>query len=427
MDAGDRIRAQTHRNDAVAALAIGWISDYRKRETDQVEALSTAFVLNSLKHPDEVETLRQVYRNRFILISVHSPTQTRIARLKDSIAKSLDRPEAANSFEEPAREIMDRDEWDEQKEWGQRVRGAFTEADVYVSTNPNGSLGIGIKRFLELYFGNPFVTPTKDEYSMFHAHAAALRSADLSRQVGASISNSEGDVVAVGCNEVPKSGGGQYWEGDEPDRRDFRLGYDSNARSREEAFSEAAQRLSESLEVDVTPETLSTALAHSRLANITEFGRPVHAEMAAILDAARRGAKPINSRLFTTTFPCHNCARHIIDTGITEVIYREPYEKSLAGQLHEDEIEIDPKDTVDGKVTFRRYVGVGPPRYFDLFSAGRRKDRTGKRIEWKPADAAPRMVSTNAYRQNESNLLKELHDAGLASVSLNKEDQNEEQ
>ena len=30
----------------------------------------------------------------------------------------------------------------------------------------------------------------------------------------------------MGCNEVPKAGGGTYWDGDKGDKRDFVLGHD---------------------------------------------------------------------------------------------------------------------------------------------------------------------------------------------------------
>ena len=73
---------------------------------------------------------------------------------------------------------------------------------------------------------------------MFQARAAALRSADLSRQVGAVITTPTGDVVAVGTNEVPKASGGQYWSGDTPDKRDFELGRSETFRIRREMLAE---------------------------------------------------------------------------------------------------------------------------------------------------------------------------------------------
>jgi cytidine deaminase len=258
---------------------------------------------------------------------------------------------------------------------------------------------------------------------MFQTHTAALRSADLSRQVGAAICASDGEIVAVGCNEVPKAFGGQYWEGENPDRRDFQLGYDSNVKQRDTALTEAFDRLAkgELLAEDAELDAFFAAIDGTRLANLTEFGRPVHAEMAALLAAARRGVAVGGHRLFSTTFPCHNCARHIVGAGITEVVYREPYEKSLASELHRDALAVDPAAEVEDKLVIRRFVGVGPPRYLDLFAKPVRKDKAGNRVEWSEGAASPRLVQTEtAYLTNEEDFLDEAREA-LMKVELNAE------
>ncbi|MFZ4449121.1 cytidine deaminase, partial [Klebsiella pneumoniae] len=66
---------------------------------------------------------------------------------------------------------------------------------------------------------------------MFMASASALRSADLSRQVGAIIANNRGEQISSGCNEVPQAKGGAFWEGTDQttkDYRDFQEGFDAN-------------------------------------------------------------------------------------------------------------------------------------------------------------------------------------------------------
>src|SRR5262249_43222242 len=123
------------------------------------------------------------------------------------------------------------------------------------------------------------------------------------------------------------------------------------------------------------------ACEETRLLDITEFGRAVHAEMDAMLSCGRAGIDTIGSTLFSTTFPCHNCAKHIIAAGVKRVVYIEPYEKSQALDLHDDAIVID--DQGDGssradrdeeyaraakKVVFEPFMGIGPRRFFDLFS-----------------------------------------------------------
>lgn len=423
MDAGDEIRDKSGRNDAIAGLAIGYISDYCKDRYAGAPALNTAFVLDSLKHPAEVELMRRIYRDRFILISVHSPTEDRFKSLKLRIAKSHGHPQRADDFTDEANRIMKRDEHDDVHGFGQNVREAFIEGDVYVSTQPKSELGEKIVRYFRLFFGDPFITPSRDEYAMFQTHAAALRSADLSRQVGAAVCTHDGEIIAVGCNEVPRPFGGQYWPEDTPDQRDFQLGYDSNVKQRDEALSKTFERLKkqEQLAEGIGISAFTASLKGTRIANLTEFGRTVHAEMAALLDAARRGASVKGLKLFTTTFPCHNCARHIIGAGIKEVVYREPYEKSMASELHKDAIVVDPATKVTDKVVVRRFVGVGPPRYIDLFSMPTRKDPAGNKVDWAEADAAPRLINTEtAYLTNEEDFLDEFSES-IASVDLAKE------
>src|SRR6266446_8909613 len=69
-------------------------------------------------------------------------------------------------------------------------------------------------------------------------------------------------------------------------------------------------------------------LKGTKFMNIGEFGRTVHAEMASLMDAARRGVSVDNLTIYVTTFPCHNCAKHLIAAGIRKVVYLEPYPKS---------------------------------------------------------------------------------------------------
>lgn len=51
----------------------------------------------------------------------------------------------------------------------------------------------------------------------------------------------------------------------------------------------------------------------------------VHAEANAIAFAARHGVATENASLYCTHEPCHACARLIINAGIVEVYYLEPY------------------------------------------------------------------------------------------------------
>jgi deoxycytidylate deaminase len=49
-----------------------------------------------------------------------------------------------------------------------------------------------------------------------------MRSSEMSRQVGAAITDRNGNLIAVGTNEVPKAYVGCYSDGDLPDGRVWR-------------------------------------------------------------------------------------------------------------------------------------------------------------------------------------------------------------
>ncbi len=54
--------------------------------------------------------------------------------------------------------------------------------------------------------------------------------------------------------------------------------------------------------------------------------RTLHAEVNSILQAAYQGTSTKGAALFTNYLPCENCAKAIINSGITTVIFREVYE-----------------------------------------------------------------------------------------------------
>ena len=258
-----------------------------------------------------------------------------------------------------ASELMERDA-NEKVDFGQETRMAFQMADVFLS----GEYSTQVERFLDLLFGRPSLTPTPEEQAMFMAYASSLRSGDLSRQVGAALIDIHGDLISVGCNEAPRRGGGLYdppSDGSES-YRDIELKEDSNEKEKEKMAGRILHNLGET----VSAELLRSSLRAAGFFDITEFGRTVHAEMEALLSCARSGRSARDATLYTTTFPCHNCTRHIVAAGIQRVIYIEPYAKSRASELHSDAISVDRQDAA--KVPFLPFVGVGPRRYFDLFS-----------------------------------------------------------
>jgi deoxycytidylate deaminase len=374
------------RNALFALHAITEIQEQRIENNKDLPLLNKAHVILTLKRPEEVTYLRRIYGLGLHVISVFSPEEDRIAFLmhKQHLSK------------EKARVLINDDENDSEP-GGQRTGEAFHLADLFIDTGEQNAnpWGQQIDRYLELLFSHPFRTPTRDEQAMFMAFGASLRSAQLGRQVGASIANSMGEVMAIGCNEVPSPTGGQYWEGDADDKRDHVMGSDSNDCEKWRIYNELLQLLP--ADISGRPD-LKKAFRGSSIFGITEFGRAVHAEMEALLSCARRGVSTRDTVLYTTTFPCHNCARHIVGAGVRRVVYIEPYPKSKATILHEDAITWFATERTSGAenhVEFTPFVGISPRRYGELFTIlptyGRevvRKNReTGNAVDWRREEA----------------------------------------
>ncbi len=414
MSAGSSLREQTKRGDSVALLAIEEIVRLRDVEREGKDECN-AFILRSLKHPDEVQTLRNIYGKGFVLISVYSPRDSRVDVLAERIGNAVDGDK--HKARSMAEQLVARDESEENKAYGQDVKDAFPLADLFVDARSPDSLKHQTRRFLELLFGNRFETPDRDEHGMYLARAAALRSADLNRQVGAAILTSEGEVVSVGCNDVPKAGGDLYWPDDTTDARDFKVGVDSSANQRQHMLLELLSRLQKNglMTADLKQEDISGLVAElisgerskvlkgAAVMHLLEFGRSVHAEMAALMTAARRGLSVKGATLFSTTFPCHMCARHIVASGIDRVVYVEPYPKSRARELHKDSISVDPVAHSLAHVNFEPFTGVAPRQYMDIFEAGDlRKAQDGKVRHWHMGVGRPRFMRfRNTYRELE--------------------------
>jgi len=54
----------------------------------------------------------------------------------------------------------------------------------------------------------------------------------------------------------------------------------------------------------------------------------IHSEQNAVSDAAKRGVSIENSTIYVTHFPCINCAKTIISSGIKNVKYHENYKNN---------------------------------------------------------------------------------------------------
>ena len=273
MTAGSELRGQTKDNSILAKLAAAEIQSERESQKDT----RVIYIIDSLKHPDEVDELRNIYGVGFYLFAVHSSQKNRDSFLKN---------ECAIHDKVKRDSLIERDK-DEKIGYGQSTSEAFHLADFFLTENgDNKKLWNTTERFFDIIFGDPFKTPTFHEFAMYMAYAASIRSADMSRQVGAVIAL-ENDIIATGANECPSPLGGTYWPvfdestnltTDVPGGRDFTNEVDRNAKEKKAIVEALMLNLSKKASV-----TLKMNIEKSGLNDITEYGRVVHAEMDAIL------------------------------------------------------------------------------------------------------------------------------------------------
>lgn len=163
MDQGDYLRETLKHSNAVGLLAVAAIQRAREHlhmtEKDQklpntvpqhefanVPLSRYAFVLRSLKTPEEVELLRMVYGDCFFLIAGYSSQNERRDALADKISASCGESDSVKYYKD-ADDLMTRDEKDREKKHGQNVRDTFALADFFVDMDNISNLSASIQRF----------------------------------------------------------------------------------------------------------------------------------------------------------------------------------------------------------------------------------------------------------------------------------------
>ncbi len=64
-----------------------------------------------------------------------------------------------------------------------------------------------------------------------------------------------------------------------------------------------------------------------------ELCRGIHAEQNAVIQAARHGISIDGSVIYTTHQPCVLCAKILINAGVVDIAFRDPYPDPLSEEL----------------------------------------------------------------------------------------------
>jgi len=242
---------------------------------------------------------------------------------------------------------------------GQSVSTLFHKSHYFFNLDLDEEIfGKEVKKFVELTSGAYLDYPTQDEFGMSLAYQASVRSNFPGRRhVGASIISESGEVISVASIRAPSPSSNTTWS----DQLKVQDGYDHY----KDRFEELRDFLEEENE---NRQDAKFQDIRKILEDTLDFHPCTHAEVAAIIDAAKLGVSISGATLYTTTFPCHLCAKEIISANIKRVVYLEAYPKSKNKELYFDLIHIDRKNKSDLLLSFDFFMGVGPRRYLYVYS-----------------------------------------------------------
>ncbi|WAX95572.1 anti-phage dCTP deaminase [Aminobacter sp. NyZ550] len=417
-DAGNDLRARFG-GDYLAEKSVEQIVKHRRKVGGYRGELlmpgRRAYIIDSLKNTEELDLLRTIYGETLCVFGVFAPDDIRKLRL---INDGVDEAEV--------NKIINRDQ-NEVATFGQKTRKIFVEADFFLCNDQKKEeLQSRVDRLLDIIFNTSIRTPTRAESAMYEATSAASNSGCMSRQVGAAIVSNSGELISVGWNDVPKYGGSLYSEDDQStwssdnkrmednDHRCFKWAQRicHNETRRTSIVDGIIDRIMSSgfIRKDAKRTDVAKLLSGTAVDDLIEFSRSIHAEMDAILAVAREGKHSlVGSTLYTNTYPCHNCARHIVAAGIRSVVYIQPYRKSLATALHADSVSENPNDKT--KVVFRQFDGVAPRNYLRLFQQKNDRKRDGKVISVDHKSAIPVFrMALDSPAEYESKVIADLTD-----------------
>lgn len=237
----------------------------------------------------------------------------------------------------------------------QQVSKLFHKSHYYFNLDyPEEKIDYELKKFVKLICGEYREYPTQDEFGMNLAYQASVRSNfPGDRHIGAAIISEYGEVISVGSIRAPSDSANTTLY----DQQLITHGYLSYKEKIEQWLS-TLDSIQQSMQIDDIKNFINDSL---------EFHPCTHAEIAAIIDAAKIGISVRNCTLYTTTFPCHLCAKEIINAAIKRVVYLEAYPKSKNKELYPNIIDFDPKNK-SSLVPFDFYCGIGPKRFVYAYS-----------------------------------------------------------
>ncbi len=347
----------------------GFLVEEMLKKLDGGKARSS-IVIDAIRNRGEIRALRNRFGTDFYLLAFECPTSERWKRVKKTYR--LQRRDR--------QDFMDDDQRDRGQEYdfGQQVQLCVDRSDVMIDNGINLSkraLRGKVVEYTLLLTGEKPRYAFPQEIFMNLAYSASHSSKCLKRQVGALLvaasPGERGEIISQGFNENPIA---THPCVEEPK-------YGANLRTgkpgscyrdivRHESFVQLGQqdrhcpKCGERLK---RPEKKEPPWRCSKCScDLEVFFWPeramslctaVHAEAMAIISA---GSRAKGTTLYTTTFPCFQCAEKIAHAGIQHIVFTEPY----------PDIRAFERLQLAG-IRFARFEGVRSGRFDEIFERAR--------------------------------------------------------
>ena len=337
----DRGKLQDMGNRLASEKGTDYLAKCAVREASRSGANNVVF--DSIKREGEIKYLRDRYP-RFFLLAIQCSRDERWDRVRSVY-------ESAKLFESDF-EVHDARDQIEEFKAGQKVSLCVDDADIVIDNTEHRSnmaarqaFRIRIDRYLGLISGSAAYKPRSQDIAMTIAYTEAEWSDCIKRHVGAVIVDEDGSLISSGFNQNPATMRPCY---EEP-------GYcrkDSLVAERLEALAGThcpiCGKIIEAINDPFRCTCGYSLKSHYFSDHGVRWCPGVHAEERAI--ARVRGRDLSEATLYTTTFPCLNCAKLITDSGLKRIIYVEPYpERESVRFLAENRIETVPFEGVKAR------------------------------------------------------------------------------
>jgi deoxycytidylate deaminase/dephospho-CoA kinase len=317
---GDELRASANSGVLVERALARLIKENEGRLPERV-------VVDGIRNVGEVNFLRDQFGYRFTLVAVLASADARWDRIgaTNYTDNGLGRAEFIAD---------DQRDKNEETSYGQQVELCLDKADIFVDNSISVSTTAFKKKLsdlVDLATGDKPRTATQVEILMNIAFSAAHSSKCVKRHVGAVVVDGTGQVVSAGYNENPL-GTHPCVEEPEYENQCFRDIIRNAHFQRLSEINAKCPKCAEAIRFEEGPPWKCKACADKgEKTNLEQYFFPdramnwctaIHAEVWALLAAGERARR---GTLFTTTFPCFQCAEKITQAGITTIVFTEAY------------------------------------------------------------------------------------------------------